>query len=344
MPDSKYIPAGAGVMEGETMRGFLRRAVAAVCAAAVCSVCAVSTFADHTFDLTDKEQTDEILADTKTVDGTQAQLTMDFGTDEESKKMISVRYVLFGEYLDAEFWNDPGVSVSIDVKLETEGANVIGYMPGFDTNWDWISPTEYTTLKYGEWTTITESGQHFYERFKDNGVNRILFQLRSQWGEPGQGVVTVSIKDFRITGGSAQPDVTEPEVTTLPEPEVTTLPEPEVTTAPEIMTTTEPESVPAESAQSAESFESAESVQSAESAEQAIAPAQSETPQAPDTTIETQRTAPPASSIDYSEIKLERPDPSGSIAMVVLVVVGSAVVIVGIGVVIFIIWKKKKFY
>ena len=327
------------------MRGFLRRAVAAVCAAAVCSVCAVSAFADHTFDLTDKEQTDEILADTKTVDGTQAQLTMDFGTDEESKKMISVRYVLFGEYLDAEFWNDPGVSVSIDVKLETEGANVIGYMPGFDTDWDWINPTEYTTLKYGEWTTITESGQHFYERFKDKGVNRILFQLRSQWGEPGQGVVTVSIKDFRITGGSAQPDVTEPEVTTTPEPEVTT--------TPETTTTTEPESVPAESAepaqsaesaQSADSFESAESVQSAESAEQAIAPAQSETPQAPDATIETQRTAPPASSIDYSQISLERPDPSGSIAMVVLVVVGSAVVIVGIGVVIFIIWKKKKFY
>lgn len=326
-------------MGGTTMRGFLRRAVAAVCAAAVCSVCAVSAFADHTFDLTDKEQTDEILADTKTVDGTQAELTMDLGTDEESKKMISVRYVLFGEYLDTEFWNDPNVSVSIDVKLETEGANVIGYMPGFDTNWGWINPTEYTTLKYGEWTTITESGQHFYEGFKDNGVNRILFQLRSQWGEPGQGVVTVSIKDFRITGGSAQPVAAEPEATTPPEPEVTT--------APEVTPTTEPESVPAESAQTAESSESAESTQSAESAEsaeQAIAPAQSETPQAPDTTIETQRTAPPASSIDYSEITLEHPDPSGSIAMVVLVVVGSAVVIVGIGVVIFIIWKKKKFY
>ena len=338
-------------MEGNPMKGLLRRAAAAVCAAAICSVCAVSAFADHTFDLGDKGQTDEILADAKTVDGTQAQLTMDFGTDADSKKMISVRYVLFGEYLDTEFWNDPNVSVSIDVKLETEGANVMGYIPGFDTNWIWINPTEYTTLKYGEWMTITESGQHFYEGFKKNGANRILFQLRSQWGEPGQGVVTISVKDFRITGGSAQSVVTEPEEITTPEPEVTTTPETTTTAEPVIAPTESAEPVQSaesaesiESAQSAQTAESAENTESAESAEQAIAPAQSTTPQAPDTTVETQRTAPLASSIDYSQISLEQPDPSGSIAMVVLIVVGSAVVIVGIGVVVFIIWKKKKFY
>lgn len=329
-------------MEGTTMKGLLRRAAAAVCAAAICSVCAVSAFADHTFDLGDKGQTDEILADAKTVDGTQAQLTMDFGTDADSKKMISIRYVLFGDYLEAEFWNDPNVSVSIDVKLETEGANVIGYMPGFDTTWGWINPTEYTTLKYGEWTTITESGQHFYEGFKKNGANRILFQLRSQWGEPGQGVVTISVKDFRITGGSAQSVAAEPEATTTPEPEVTTTPETTTTAEPVIVPTESAE--PVQSAESAESAESAQSAQTAESAEQAIAPAQSTTPQAPETTVETQRTAPPASSIDYSQISLEQPDPSGSIAMVVLIVVGSAIVIIGIGVVVFLIWKKKKFY
>lgn len=326
------------------MREFFRRAAAAVCAAAVFSACAVNALADHTYDLADKGQTDEILADTKTVDGTQAQLTMDLGTEVDGNKMISARYVLFGDYLNAEFWNDPSVSVSIDVKLETEGANVMGFMPAFDGSWKWVNPTDYTTLVYGEWVTITESGEHFYAGFKDNGPNRILFQLRSQWGEPGPGEVTISIKDFRITGGSAQ---------TAAEPVEST---PEVTTAFEVITTAEPDSTPAESAepvQSAESVqtaESAESAQSSESAEttetaqQAAAPAQSSAPQTPETTVETQRTAPPASSIDYSQITLEQPDPSGSITMVVVVVVGSALLIIGIGVVVFLIWKKKKFY
>lgn len=331
------------------MKSFFRKAAALVCAAAICSVCAVSAFADYVFDLTDKQRTDEIIADEKNIDGTQAKLTIDFGTDDTSKVMMSTRYVLFDNYLDAEFWNDPDVTVSIDVKLETEGADVIAFLPGFDGNWSWIDPSKYTTLTYGEWVTVTESGQHFYEGFKKNGPNRILLQIRSQWGKPGQGVVTVSIKDFRINGGAASVvttapvEVTQPAEETAPITEAT--PESSVTTAPEeLPEEVEPTAESVQTEQPAQTEQSAESADTKESAE-AAAPVQSSASAAPDTTAQTTvRTAPPASSIDYSMIALEQPDPGMSIAKVLLIVGGSAAGIIGIGVVIFIIWKKKKFY
>lgn len=330
------------------MKRLFRKAAALVCAAAICSACAVSAFADYVFDLTDKQRTDEIIADEKNIDGTQAQLTIDFGTADTREVMMSARCVLFDNYLDAEFWNDPNVSVSIDVKLETEGADVIAFLPGFDGEWSWIDPSKYITLKYGEWVTVTESGQHFYEGFKKNGPNRILFQVRSQWGKPGQGVVTVSIKDFRINGGAASVvattapvEVTQPADTT---PVTEATPESSVTTAPEeISEEVEPTAESVQTEQPAQTEQSAESADTKESAEVA-APVQSSSAAAPDTTAQTVRTAPPASSIDYSMIALEQPDPGMSIATVLLVVGGSAAVIIGIGVVIFIIWKKKKFY
>lgn len=238
------------------MKGFLKRTAALICAAAVSSALAVGAFADHTFDFSDKSQADEILADTKYIDGTSAELEMDLGTDDNSTEMISIRCVLFGDYLESEFWNDPNVTVSIDVKLETEGANVIGYIPAFcGTGWKWINPVDYVTLTYGEWVTITTSGEHFYNNgFNNDDPSRLMFQLRSQWGEPGQGVVKISVKDFRIEGGSAAAVATttaETTTTVATTAETTTTAE-EVVEPVDTVTAEESVAVPTESAAASE--------------------------------------------------------------------------------------------
>lgn len=323
------------------MKGFFKRMAALAFAAAVSASLAVSACA-FTFDFSDKTQTDEILADTKTIDGTSAVLEMDYGTNDNSTKMISIRCVLPSEYLESEAWNDPNVSVSIDVRLETEGADVIGYIPAFDTSWGWINPKDYVTLVYGEWVTITTSADYFYNNgFNKADPNRIMFQLRSQWGMPGQGVVKISVRDFRIEGGNTAAVTTTTEVTTTLEATTTTVAESAEPVDP--VTAEEsagvPEEITAESEQTAETQQETEPAQ-APDAPQTSAPTTTSQESAP----ATEKTAPPASSINYSEIVLEQPDSGTSVAMVIAVVGGGAVLIVGIAVAVFIIWKKKKFY
>lgn len=189
---------GCGIMEGTEMKKLINRFFAIVSAACVCAAVATAASADYVYSLDDTRVVDEIKADSTEINDTEITLTKDLGPSD-AEDGISIRFALFNEYLEADYWNNPDVRVSVDVKLETEGADVIGYIPGFDNKWKWVNPSEFTVLPYGEWITITETGEHFYEGFKDNGPNRFCFQVRTNWGAPAAGEVTVSVKNFTIS-------------------------------------------------------------------------------------------------------------------------------------------------
>lgn len=292
-------------MEGTEMKKLLRGIAAVISAAAVGISLAVGAFADYVYDFGDSRIVDEIRADSKELNGTEAKFTMDLGSSD-SEDGISVRFALFNEYLDAEFWNDPNVKVSVDVKLETEGADVIGYIPAFDNKWTWINPTEFTTLKYGEWVTITETGEHFYEGFKDNGPNRFCFQVRTNWGAPAAGVVTISLRNFTISDGTSE-TVVEPETTVSDTSETTA----EANAPVDSTSNSTPDNTPSESVSSAASTTS-----------MVVADA-------------------PDEQVTYVPVQ---PNAEKQTAMVIIIIVAIAGVIVAGAVIGYIIYKKRKYY
>lgn len=287
------------------MKKLLRGIAAVISAAAVGISLAVGAFADYVYDFGDSRIVDEIRADSKELNGTEAKFTMDLGSSD-SEDGISVRFALFNEYLDAEFWNDPNVKVSVDVKLETEGADVIGYIPAFDNKWTWINPTEFTTLKYGEWVTITETGEHFYEGFKDNGPNRFCFQVRTNWGAPAAGVVTISLRNFTISDGTSE-TVVEPETTVSDTSETTA----EANAPVDSTSNSTPDNTPSESVSSAASTTS-----------MVVADA-------------------PDEQVTYVPVQ---PNAEKQTAMVIIIIVAIAGVIVAGAVIGYIIYKKRKYY
>lgn len=291
-------------MEGTEMKKLLRGIAAVISAAAVGISLAVGAFADYVYDFGDSRIVDEIRADSKELNGTEAKFTMDLGSSD-SEDGISVRFALFNEYLDAEFWNDPNVKVSVDVKLETEGADVIGYIPAFDNKWTWINPTEFTTLKYGEWVTITETGEHFYEGFKDNGPNRFCFQVRTNWGAPAAGVVTISLRNFTISDGTSE---------TVVEPETGE------TTVSDTSETTAEANAPVDSTSNSTPSESVSSAASTTSMVVADAPDE---------------------QVTYVPVQ---PNAEKQTAMVIIIIVAIAGVIVAGAVIGYIIYKKRKYY
>lgn len=285
---------------------FVSLAAAALTASAVTLGVSAEEFV-YAFD--DATLVDEIEADTYDIDGTEISIEKELG-DAEVDPGMSVRCVLFNEYIDAEFWNDPNVTVSVDVRLDTEGADVIGYIIGFDSKWTWINPSKFTKLKYNDWVTITETGEHFYHYFQKNEPLRLLFQTRSNWGVQPQGSVKVTLKNFRISDGDA---AVEPTVESF---------------APESSDTETPEaSTPAVSS----------------------TPAPDTSSDIPDTssTVSTSiQTASAAStSINYADIDLNVSEQTEkSTAMVfIVIIVAAAVVVAGI-VVGYLIYKKKKYY
>ena len=183
---------------------IVSRLAAAAAAVVVSAVMAVSAAADYTFSFDDSVRVDEIKADSYEIDGTQATLTATLPDSSDDTQMISVRVVMFDEFCDPSFWNNPDITVSIEVKLETEGVDVIGFIPAFldDGKWTWVNPSEFTTLVYDEWVTISETGTHFYDAASDCGPNRMCFQVRTNWGAEAAGEVTVSIRNFTISDGS----------------------------------------------------------------------------------------------------------------------------------------------
>ena len=323
----------------------LRRAACAVCAVAVMAAVSVSAAAeDYTYAMDNKKLCDEIKADSQEVNGSEGTFTTKFG-DSTGEDFFSLRFWLFNEYAESEFWNDDSVSVSVDVKLESEGKDVIGCLPGFSTNWGWVNPSDYIPLKYGEWITITETGKHYYEVFSKKKPAYLLFQVRTNWGAAAQGDVKLSVRNFRISSSGAA--VTEPEETTTSATTADTTTS--ATTAvpteePAEVTTTEPAGTAENTAEpstadngTADSSETKEAAVT-EPEQTTSAPADTSAPQTEPTTI------------NVPEMEGEQPETYTDLyqhespVMLIVIIVGAAAVI-SIGAVVgYIIYKKKKYY
>lgn len=323
----------------------LRRAVCAVCAAAVMAAASVTAAADYIYDMDNNKLCDEIQADKKEVSGTQGTFETEF-SDSTGEDFLSLRFRLFNEFADLDFWNDDNVSVSVEVKLETEGKDVIGCLPAFNTGWGWVNPSDYTELKYGEWVTVTETGKHFYEGFGKKKPAYIMFQVRTNWGSPAQGNVKLSVRNFTITtDGSAT--VVEPEQTTASSAAEDTTPS--VSSAEQ---TAEPVTVTEEAKPTAD----ASTAESAGTSDASTA--ESETKEAAVTTGGDDNSSTPAeSSVNSENTSINIPEMEGeqptnysdfykqeSPVMMIVIIVGVAAVIVVAAIVGYIIYKKKKYY
>lgn len=292
---------------GNGMKKIIARLVSLVAALTAAAAVSLSAFAgDYTYSFDDSSLIPEIIADTYDISGTEMSLEKELA-DGETDAGMSVRCSLFNEYIDSEFWSNPDVKVSIEVKLETEGANVIGYIIGFDSKWTWINPSDFTVLKYNEWITITETGAHFYEYFKVNRPSLLLFQTRSNWGAGAQGSVKVSIRNFTISDGTSTVVIPTQDAPAPETPES----DPVTTSGTDSSTTPAPDNAP-------------------------------ETTPAPATTIQTASMA--QSSIDYNDINLIESKTEKSTAMVFIIIIVIAVVVVAGIVIGYLIYKKKKYY
>ena len=323
------------------MKGIAKKLISAVVAAAAAVMVAVTAFADYTYSFDDKVLITELTADVIEMNGTSVVLEKELG-EGKSDDGITIRFALFNDYLNTEFWNTDDITVSCEVKLETEGANVIGYIPGFDTKWTWINPSEFTQLKYGEWVTISETGKHFYPTFSKSAPNQLLFQLRSNWDAGKQGVVRITLRNFTIHGTPVPLETTTEATTTKATTTTAT-----TTTATEtepVVTDTEPvESEPVESEPvESEPVESEpEESTATEKVEEPVETTSATTVTESTTSIQTAAAATTASSIDYSAL-LERPE--NNIGLMIGIILGVAALIVAGVVVGYIIYRKKKYY
>lgn len=304
------------------MKPNMKKFICGIGAAMLMAVSSVTAFADHTYQLDNSDGLCyEIIADSKDINGTEGEFETEFG-DSTEEKYFSLRFKLFNEYLDAETWNSDDLTVSVEVKLETEGANVIGCMPAFNSKWDWINPSDYTTLVYNEWVTVSEKGSHFYPDFSKAEPGDILFQVRTNWGEPAQGNVKLSVRNFKITDhGSAaavSAEASDPAGETS-------------NTAEQPAATVDTEGSTADTPATAEQNSTAEISEP----EQTTAPAQTSA-----TTIRTAATSATSSAINYSELYAE---PESPVGMIIIIVSVAAVIVIG-AVVGYIIYRKKKFY
>ncbi len=320
----------------------MRKAVCAA-AAALMAVVSVTASADYIYDFNNTDLVDEVKAAEYEIYGTEGRFTATLG-DNNEEKYISLRFKLFNEYLDQSFWESDDARVSVDVKLETEGKDVIACIPGFNNKWGWVNPSDYTPLKYGEWVTVTESAKHFSEEFAKGQPAYLLFQVRTNWGSPAQGDITVAVRNFRIINGRAASATTADttENTSATTPEETTVPEetsaPENTSAPaedtkEPVNTLDTESATAETPVTEEPASTKEEVKPADTTAGTTASTAA-------TTIRTAATEATSSAINYSELYAEPESP----VMLIVIIIGVALVIAAGAVVGYLIYRKKKFY
>ena len=313
----------------------LKWVVGVLLAAVTMAAASLTAFADYTYNL-DDGLCDQILSDWYEINGTEGVYETEYGDSTESK-YVSLRFMLFNEYLDAEFWNSDDVRVEVDVKLETEGADVIGCLPGFNSKWGWVNPSDYTPLKYGEWVTISEKGTHYYEEFAKEEPAYVLLQVRTNWGAPAQGKVKLSIRNMRIVGGAGNTAVVEPAPEPAPEDTTPEQTEP-VDTTPE---QTEPEPVTTlDSEGTAQAAPATEEPKPATKEASVTEPEQTTSASTAQTTIRTAATAATSAPIDYSALYSEPESP----VMMIVIIVGVAVLVVVAAVVGYVIYRKKKFY
>ena len=305
----------------------LKRAFCGLIAAAVMAVVSVSAYADYTYDL-GSELCDQVLSDWYEVNGTEGVYETEYGDSTETQ-YVSLRFMLFNEYLDAEYWNSDDVRVEVDVKLETEGADVIACLPGFNSKWDWVNPDDYTPLKYGEWITISEKASHYYDIFAKAEPAYILLQVRTNWGAPAQGKVKLSIRNMRIVDGTGSPAVVEPEP--VVDANIPTV---------EPAATIDTEGTAQAVVDTVETKEQSAGTQEAAVTEPQQTTAATTSTTTAQTTIRTAATAATSAPIDYSSLYSEPESP----VMMIVIIVGIAAFVSIAAVVGYLIYRKKKFY
>ncbi|MGN1108754.1 MAG: hypothetical protein ACI4RK_05160 [Oscillospiraceae bacterium] len=307
------------------MLSKMKKAVCGLFAAALMAAVSVTAFADYTYQLKGDGLCDEIKASSQEINGTEGVFETEFG-DSTQEQYLSFRFKLFNEYLDLDFWQRDDVRIEVDVKLETQGADVIGCLPGFNSKWGWVNPSDYTPLKYGEWVTVSEKASHYYEEFAKSEPAYILFQVRTNWGAPSQGKVKVSVRNMRIVDGTGSGVEVEPEPTAEPE-------DPVVEPAATIDTEGTVQAAPSTAEQTPDTQEAAVT----EPEQTTAATSAATTAQ---TTIRTAATAATSQSINYSELYSEPESP----VMMIVIIVGIAVLVSILAVVGYLIYRKKKFY
>lgn len=326
----------------------IRKAVCCIAAAVIMAVVSVTASADYIYDFNNTDLCDEIESDSYEIYGTEGRFTTVLG-DSTQEQYISLRFKLFNEYLDQEFWESPDAKVSVDVRLETSGKDVIACIPGFNNKWGWVNPSDYTNLKSGEWVTVTETASHFHEEFAKGEPAYLLFQVRTNWGAPAQGEITVAVRNFRIINGKSGEATTQ--TTTTAEPEDTTVSE-ATTAQPEDTTPAQETAEPANTLENEGSGETPATEQATaevKTEEAAVTEPTDSTNKPEDgepaattaaTTIRTAATMATSSAINYGELYAEPESP----VTLILIIVGVAVVIVAAAVIGYIIYRKKKFY
>lgn len=318
---------------------LLKKIAAAAVSAALCAALSVGAFADYTYSLDDSTLVSDVLSDAKEINGTEGTFEKFDLQSAEEDDAISMRFSVFNEYLEKTFWDAPDIVVSVDVMLETEGVDVMAFIAGFDRSWKWINPSTYYTLVPGEWVTVSETGAHFQEVWRDRGPNQFMFQVRANWDKGAQGDVKVKVKNFRITGGSAAPtpETTPEETTTTTVTTTTVVTDPPEESVPEEVTPTE--ETPVEENPVEENPAPATEEAPAETTAATTTTIQTTTSTTTIVTAATENAAP-----SMNQIVLERPDAkkSGN-GIVVLVIVGVGVVVAAAAVVGYIIFKKKMF-
>lgn len=321
---------------------LIRKIVSAVAAVVCFAAMAVTSFADYTYSLDDKQLVSEIQADSYVINGTEGTYEKNNLKAAETDDAISMRLAVFNDYLSKTWWDSDDVTVSVDVKLETEGVDVMGFIAGFDRSWKWINPSNYVPLEYGKWVTVSETGKHFQEIWGERGPNQFMFQVRANWDAGDQGYVKVSVRNFRIEGrgNEEEPEVTSRATTTSATTEQTTT---TVDTEPAETTVSEPVDVHTSEPEDAATAES--TVTESTPAETTAAAEVSEPEKPAETTTSAVVTAATeAAAPDMSQIVLERPDTGKDIASVIIIVVVAVVVVIAAVVIGYVIYKKKKFY
>lgn len=273
-------------------------------------------------------------------DITESGLTASFEITPGSAK--SINFMLDGDALNSEFWNNSDAYVEVDVTLNTDGDQVYACMPGFTEGWGWVNPTNWNGLLVnGQTTTVREPFSTYYSGgFNSKEPMAIRVQMYTNSTETQNVEITVS--NLRIVGadGAQTEATTTAATTTAPEPEETTAAPEETTTAPEETEAPVEDDVPEDTTAPAEDDEPEEVTTPA--ATTTAKPEEDDTDRPiTTTTLPNQTTASAATTAATTASAADNGGDSfmGPVIIIVIVVVVIAGAAVG-----FIIYRKKKFY
>lgn len=254
---------------------------------------------------------------------------------------MSINFMLSGDALTSEFWNNSGAYVEVDVTMNTDGDQVYACLPGFTSSWGWVNPTDWNgLLSNGKTITVREPFSTYYSGgFNNEKPQLIRVQLYTNSTETQNVEVTVS--GLRFVGvGDAPETTTTVATTTTPEPEeTTTAPVEEETEAP--VEDDEPVDEPADTEEPVDTEDEPEETTTAATTTTSKTEEEDSDRPITTTTQPNQTTTPAASTAATTTGASDVGGDSfaGPIVIIVIVVVVIAAAAVG-----FIIYRKKKFY